>query len=166
VSKDGRRITLVTGNQRSWNSSAEADSRIVFLDSLAMLRSTIASPLVRSDADVERIVLDRSCSEAEFLSLLTELPHEFTGDVLMIRDGQASFLSATGRGGDRILYALGDDDVEFYLETVRLVRRTERMDSGLLRFRPRQATVGETSTSKGMIQHVVISDDRAQSNGT
>src|ERR1700730_17080403 len=135
-----KRITLVAGNQRTWNSPSEADSRVVLIDSLAMLRSTIISPLVRSDLDVERIILDRCCSESEYLSLLTEVPHEFTGDVLMIKDSQ-SFLSATGRGGDRILYALSDDDVEFYLETVRLVRRSDRMERGVLKFRPRQVRV-------------------------
>ncbi|HMC21199.1 MAG TPA: hypothetical protein VKL19_05100 [Thermoanaerobaculia bacterium] len=158
---DDRRITLVIGNQRNWNSSIEAGTRIVFLDSLTMLRSTIAGALVGSDADVERIVLDRTCSESEFLSLLTELPHEFSGDIMMIRDGQASFLSAMGRGGDRILYALRDDDVEFYLETVGLVRRTEKMDLGVLKFRPRQVKV-EASTSAG-IQDVDVNDERLQS---
>ena len=96
-----------------------------------MLRSTIVSPLVRSESDVERIVLDRCSTESEYLSLLAELPLEFTGDVLMIRESGTSFLSATGRGGGRILYALTDEDVEFYLETVRLVDRTDlQIDSG------------------------------------
>src|ERR1700737_4363568 len=119
MSRDPRRITLLTQSkdvsERTWNRSNEAGSRIVLLDSLAMLRSTIISPLVRSDSDVERIILDRCCSESEFLSLLTELPHEFSGDVLVIREGGASeggtnFLSATGRGGGRLLYALSEEE--------------------------------------------------------
>jgi hypothetical protein len=164
VKKEQTRITLVAGKQRNWNSSSEAASRIVLLDSVAMLRSTIASPLVRSDADVERIVLDRCCSEVEYLALLTELPHEFTGDVLMIREGPDSFLSATGRGGDRILYALSDDDVEFYLETVRLVARTEKMERGVLKFQPREIRVADVRTSAG--ENVAVKEDRAQSRQT
>jgi hypothetical protein len=146
MSRDHRRITLLTQNnglsERTWNHSNEAESRIVLLDSLAMLRSTILSPLVRSDSDLERIILNRCCSESEFLSLLTELPLEFSGDVVMIREGGTTeggtnFLSASGRGGGRILYALSDEDIEFYLETVRLVDRTEEMERGVLQFRPR-----------------------------
>jgi hypothetical protein len=155
MSPDERRITLLTQNRmlpernwnlsneddRNWNLSSEAGSRIVLLDSLAMLRSTIISPLIRSDSDVERIILDRCGSESEYLSLLSELPHEFTGDVLMIRQNETSFLSATGRGGGRILYALSSEDVEFYLETIHLVARTEMMESGVLKFRPREVRV-------------------------
>ncbi len=141
MQKDQRRITLVTtdkaGPERSWRSSDDATSRVVFLDSFRLLRSTLQSPLVHSDTDVERIVLDSCCSEADYLSLLAELPHQFTGDILMIRSDSTGFLSATGRGGDRILYALSEEDVEFYLETVRLVAVTEAMERHVLKFRPR-----------------------------
>lgn len=167
MAKDERRITLVTyGKQspaRSWNSSTEAESRIVLLDSLDLLRSTVASPLIHSDVDVERIVLDRCCSESEYLSFLTQLPHEFTGDVLMVRESETSFLSATGRGGDRILYALSDDDVKFYLETVSLVSPTEQMQQGVLKFRPRVVEFANEDTSthgtQGHSGRVVESDD-------
>jgi hypothetical protein len=171
MSNDQRRITLLTQSRdfsdRHWNHSDEAGSRIVLLDSLAMLRSTIVSPLVRSESDVERIVLDRCTTESEYLSLLAELPHEFTGDVLMIREGGTreggtSFLSATGRGGGRILYALTDEDVEFYLETVRLVDRTEEMERGVLKFRPREVRVADVRSSAGIRQRAVV-DDREQS---
>ena len=159
---DQRRITLLTQNkelsERNWNPSDEARSRIVLLDSLAMLRSTIISQLVRSDSDVERIVLDRCGSESEYLSLLTELPHEFTGDVLMIRDGATSFLSATGRGGGRILYALSAEDVEFYLETVQLVQPTEEMERGVLKFRPRIVEITDHRVSSRS-PNVVDGDD-------
>ena len=139
--KDQRRITLVTCDkqsaERSWRSSDDATSRVVFLDSLQLLRSTIESPLVHTDTDVERVVLDSCCSETDYLSLLAALPHQFTGDILMIRSDSSGFLSATGRGGDRILYALTSEDVEFYLETVHLVEPTEAMERHVLKFRPR-----------------------------
>jgi len=141
MKKDQRRITLITfdkqSSERSWRSPDAAKSRVVFLDSFRLLQSTIESPLVHSDSDVERIVLDRCCGEADYLSLMAKLPHQFTGDVLLIRSDSTGFLSATGRGGDRILYALSPEDVEFYLETVRLVERTEVIERHLLEFRPR-----------------------------
>jgi hypothetical protein len=141
MKKDQRRITLVTsdkrGAERSWRSSDDATSRVVFLDSFRLLRSTLEGPLIYSDSDVERIVLDSCCSEADYLSLLAALPHQFTGDILMIRSDSTGFLSATGRGGDRILYALSSEDVQFYLETVRLVEPTEAMEQHVLKFRPR-----------------------------
>ncbi|PYQ52041.1 MAG: hypothetical protein DMF59_06045 [Acidobacteria bacterium] len=138
---DERRITLITYDkqreERSWNFSDHSTNRIVFIESFALLRSTVASPLVRSDSDVERIVLDRCSTESEYLSLLADLPHSFAGDVLMIRMDSTGFLSATGRGGDRILYSLGPEDVEFYLETVRLVQPSEALQRHVLKFRPR-----------------------------
>ena len=57
----------------------------------------------------------------EFLDLLTALPTEFTGDALYIRDDGTGVMSATGRGGDRVLYSLNAHDVRFYLETLNLV---------------------------------------------
>jgi hypothetical protein len=122
---DTRRITLVTRHtqlpERPWEKSADVPSRIVLLDSFTLLRYTVSSSLVSMDADVERIILDRSSSASDFLALLAELPREFSGDVVMIRDDETGFLSSTGRGGDRILYALSADDVRFYLETQQLV---------------------------------------------
>lgn len=122
---DSRRITLVTRHtqlpERRWEKSADVPSRIVLLDSFTVLRYTVASSLVSMDADVERIILDRSSSASDFLALLAEMPREFSGDVVMIRDDETGFLSSTGRGGDRILYALSADDVRFYLETQHLV---------------------------------------------
>jgi len=141
MQRDERRITLITYDKqqeaRNWDFSEQSKNRIVFIDSMALLRSTITSPLVKSDSDVERIVLDRCCSEADYLLLLSSMPHQFTGDILMVRGDATGFLSATGRGGDRVLYALSSDDVEFYLETVLLVQRTEAMERHILHFRPR-----------------------------
>jgi hypothetical protein len=145
MAKDERRVTLVARHpqlaSRSWQISAESASRIVLLDSFTMLRATLFSPLVKDDLDVERIIFDRSCSEADYLSFLAELRHEFHGDVVMIREDNTGFLSATGRGGDRILYALSADDMEFYLETQHLVSETEQLWKGVLHFRPRVVAV-------------------------
>ena len=121
MNHDTRRITLISRPpqlpERTWDRTAEAKSRTVMLDSFVVLRYAIARPLVDLDADVERIVLDRSCSASEYLALLAELPHQFAGDVLMIRDDDSGFLSAAGRTGDRVLYALSPNDLHFYLQT-------------------------------------------------
>ena len=125
MSNDNRRITLVARHtqlpERKWAKTADAPNRVVLLDSFTGLRHTLSSSIAHLDADIERIVLDRSSSASDYLALLAELPMEFAGDVMMIRDDETGFLSSSGRGGDRILYALSTDDVRFYLETNALV---------------------------------------------
>ncbi len=152
MNHDTRRITLISRPpqlpERHWDVSAEAASKLVMLDSFTVLRYAMARPLVDLDADVERIVLDRSCSASEYLALLAQLPHQFTGDVLMVRDDESGFLSANGRGGDRVLYALSPNDLRFYLLTHGLICVEEAgaaalaptPDRSVLMFRPRTAT--------------------------
>jgi hypothetical protein len=65
--------------------------------------------------------VDRVGDGDEFLDLLAALPDEFSGDVLLVRDDGTGVLSASGRGGNRVLYALMAHDVRFYLETHELV---------------------------------------------
>jgi len=106
-----KRTTLVVATTRrhSWNLD-----RVLFVGSLFELRAGFAS------RDVERIILDRSTSADEFLHFLTALPVEAAGDVMSVGADGGAFLSAVGRGGDRVLYSLGPTDVAFYLETNRL----------------------------------------------
>jgi hypothetical protein len=87
--------------------------RPVFVNSLQVVKLALASP----DLDIERVILDRSGTAQDFLEMLATLPPDFRGDLLMISDDGSGFLSATGRGGDRVLYALKKSDVAFYLET-------------------------------------------------
>jgi hypothetical protein len=150
MSHDSRRITLVSRHtqlqQRSWRCTSEAPGRIVLLDSFMVLRYTVASSVVTMEADIERIILDRSCSASDYLSLLAELPGQFGGDVMMIRDDETGFLSSMGRGGDRILYALSANDLRFYLETHNLVSAGDVLAAPaardlhhVIQFRPRTA---------------------------
>ena len=163
--KDERRITLVVRTKsadRTWRASSNSGTRIVVIDSMTLLRSTIASPLVRSDSDVERLILDRCCDHGEFLSLLAAMPQEFTGDVLMIHEDK-SFLSAMGRGGDRIVYALSAEDVQFYLEVARLVEPTEAMERHVLKFRPRVVdSVSVARTSAASAKPLRARDSRVE----
>jgi hypothetical protein len=127
--------------QRNWQCSADAKSRVVLVDSFTVLRYTAGNPLVHIEFDVERIVLDRSTSASDYLALLAELPHAFIGDVLLIREDESGFLSAMGRGGDRILYALSAQDVAFYLETHHLIVENAKSGRPVLQFRPRVIAV-------------------------
>ncbi len=101
------RLTLVvsTRPRHYWNGSD-----LLFCDSLQFLRQAVATN------DVERVILDRCASADDFLDLLAALPPEVLGDVMSLREDGGAFLSATGRGGDRVLYALSPADVGFYLE--------------------------------------------------
>jgi hypothetical protein len=120
-----QRITLIARQQTKpyfdWNHSRARAQRVAFLDSVNALSFALGAAMNDVGLDVERIIVDRSGDAEEFLHLLSGMPLEFTGDILFIRDDGAGFLSATGRGGDRVLYALSGYDIRFYLETHDLV---------------------------------------------
>ena len=120
-----KRITLIARKAATpnvdWNFANSSAMRVAFLNSVTALKFALGVALSETQMDIERVIVDRAGSGEEFLNLLTDLPSEFTGDVLMIRDDGSGFLSATGRGGDRVLYALIARDVRFYLETHDLV---------------------------------------------
>ena len=118
---DKRRITLIARGpatpNRAWDASANAPSRLLFIEAMPVLRQAIDSGIPEMNLDVERVVLDRAASPVEYLDLLAALPQEFTGDVVLIREDESGFLSANARGGNRVLYALTASDIRFYLET-------------------------------------------------
>jgi hypothetical protein len=119
------RITLIarqpTKPDFDWNHSRARVQRVAFLDSVNALSFALGAAMNDVGLDVERIIVDRAGDAEEFLHLLSGVPVEFAGDMLFIRDDGAGFLSATGRGGDRVLYALSGYDIRFYLETHDLV---------------------------------------------
>ncbi|MCU1246548.1 MAG: hypothetical protein JWN02_2458 [Acidobacteria bacterium] len=123
--KDNRRITLIARGpatpDRDWNSGPASGTRLIFLETFSVLYYALTSALEEMDLDVERVVLDRSNTAAQYLELLSTIPVEFSGDVLYLRDDDTAYLSSNGRGGDRVLYSLGCEDVRFYLETHSLV---------------------------------------------
>jgi len=125
MAHDTRRITLITRNAhsvpRDWDTSPNAASRAIGVDSLLVLRYALAGSLGEVHRDVERVVLDRTTSASEYLSLLASLPPQFAGDVLLIASDDSGFMSSLGRGGDRVLYAMAASDVRFYLEAHGLV---------------------------------------------
>jgi hypothetical protein len=124
ISNDNR-ITLIarhaTKPDVDWNYARCHCDHVAFLDSMGALKFAVRSALTQGDLDIERVIVDRAGSAAEFLDLLASVPAQLAGDILYITDDGAGFLSATGRGGDRVLYALTPRDVRFYLETQDLV---------------------------------------------
>lgn len=120
-----RRITLILGNAECsihrWELSSRSASRMIFIPKFALLRQAIQGGLSDLRQDVERVVLDGCASAAEFLDLLASLPTEFVGDVVFGTEEGSGFISAIGRGGDRVLHAFDATDLDFYLETYGLL---------------------------------------------
>jgi len=133
MSNRNRRVTLIaresTKPDFDWNYFGCANMSVAFLESVAVLRYALVAAVTEVGLDVGRVIVDRAGAADDFLELLTALPGEFTGDVLLIRDDGTGVMSATARGGDRVLYALMAHDVRFYLETHNLV--TGRMALGM-----------------------------------
>lgn len=120
-----QRITLVaretTKPDVDWNYARSSPRRVAFLESVAALKLALGAALFDVGLDVERVIVDRAGAPGDFLDLLAAAPSEFGGDMVLINDDGGGFLSATGRGGDRLVYALSAQDVRFYLETHDLV---------------------------------------------
>lgn len=119
-----RRLTLIARDihkpDMDWNYTPAIHEAVAFIDRTSALRSALCAA-TDLGLDIGRVVVDRAGAPDEFLDLLTALPTEFTGDALYIRDDGTGVMSATGRGGDRVLYSLNAHDVRFYLETLNLV---------------------------------------------
>jgi hypothetical protein len=128
-----RRISIVarlaSTPDRDWNDADSASARLLFTESISSLRFALATGTPH--LDIERVIVDRAGSAAEFLELLSNVPQDFAGDLLLISEAERAYLSSLGRGGDRVLYSLQAHDVRFYLETHELVtgRVCERLAS-------------------------------------
>ncbi len=118
-----RRITLINSldHSRHWSLGDDAPSRIVLCSFFKIIRHTLKGEMHELGEDIERVIIDRTASPAEFLEMLAHLSENFAGDLIFIRDGETAYASSIGRNGGRVLYALRPDDVRFYLETHGLV---------------------------------------------
>jgi len=128
------RLTLIACNDVhapigdiDWDTESPSNF-LVFIDTGQHLLLSAGAALAEPSLDVERLIVDRAANAEAFLDLLAHLPLDFAGDVLRIDDRGCGFLSATGRGGDRLLYALKSQDVQFYLAAHDLVRPGERLE--------------------------------------
>lgn len=122
--REETRVTLIareaTKPDVDWNYARCRGENVAFLDSIGALKFAICSAQ-RDGLDIERMIVDRAGNADDFLDLLVSVPPELPADILLIHENGAGFLSAAGRGGDRVLYALKPYDVRFYLETQDLV---------------------------------------------
>jgi hypothetical protein len=120
-----RRITLVarpsSKPSHDWNHERTRSGQVAFVESFRALRFAFGPALEDVGLDVERVILDRCGDCGDFLEFLTEMPAAFAGDIVFLREDGSGFLSATGRGGDRLLYSMREQDVRFYLEAHDLV---------------------------------------------
>jgi hypothetical protein len=133
MKRDGRRITLVTRPslasqpERDWNFYGGGSSRIITTGSLTVLRYALDAAVLEMAHDVERLIIDRTGTPAQYLDLLASLPDEFGGDVLFIRNDGGAFMSSSVRGAGRTMYSLMASDLAFYLETHDLLTPAEEL---------------------------------------
>lgn len=127
-----QRVTLIVREKskpdHDWNYAACRRQSVAFLDSMPVLRFAIKASVTDNGLDVGCVIIDRASAAEQFLDLLTDLPSEYAGDVLCIRDDGSGIMSAMARGGDRVLYALKPFDVRFYLEAHNLVTARVAME--------------------------------------
>lgn len=125
---DSRRITLVNRTRssphRRWLATRDAPCRIIFVETFGAIPYVLARGVEELERDVENVIVDGTATALEYLHLLATLPPAFHGDVALILE-DCAFVSALGRGGDRVLYALRPEDVHFYLETKLLTAPAE-----------------------------------------
>ena len=117
------RISLVmtpAPEMRDW-AQASPSTAIVFRETPADPAQLLADILEGEALDVVRLVLDGGISTRCFLNVLAALPGDSAAEILWICDDGTGYLSAIGRGCDRVLYALTGEDVRFYLEVHGLV---------------------------------------------
>lgn len=119
--EESKRITLIARspivNDRAWRVPEGSDKRLMVIAPPRGLRHTLVNWVLKSDYDVERVIIDRAITHADFLDLLAAVPNEYVGDLLMIDDRGRGYLSSACRGGDRVLYGLSADDLDFYFAT-------------------------------------------------
>jgi hypothetical protein len=115
--KDSRRLTVIftagEDKRENWSHPDDAAVRMLRLNTRSVVDDALL--LLQDDIDVDRIVIDRSISATEFLRLLTVIPAEYQGDVMLVQEDGTAFLSAATRGAGRVMYSLNVPDTLFYL---------------------------------------------------
>lgn len=91
--------------------------RIESLDQIIRAMATVNI----AAASIARIIIEEAIEGAGFLNLITTLPPDFLGDVLLIAAPGRAFLSSHMEGGARFLYLLESDaEIEQYLDLYKL----------------------------------------------
>lgn len=99
----------------NWGTSnGTSDSRVIKVDDYRLLMGALHGGVKEFGHEIARVILDRAVDATGFLRLVCNLPVGFRGDVLFVDWSGQGFLSAVGRGDDRVLYSLSAEDVDFY----------------------------------------------------
>ncbi|MGZ7081305.1 MAG: hypothetical protein ACXVJT_17960 [Thermoanaerobaculia bacterium] len=121
IENESKRITLIARPaglaDRTWRLPPGSEKRLMVIAPTRGLRHTLVNWVLKSDYDVERVIIDRAVTHEGFLELLAAVPDEFIGDLLMIDEERRGYLSSSCRGGDRVIYRLSEEDVDFYFDS-------------------------------------------------
>ena len=124
-----QKATLVFANEGNelvdWSMMAAADSRVIPVRNLNLLKDSLHLAQNFIDVEVVRVVFDQSVDAEEWLEFLTAMPQGFRGDVLFVSKEETAFLSAVGRSDERVMYKLEGQDIRFYLEVCGIMPRYE-----------------------------------------
>lgn len=121
VAPAATRLTLIATPVMSMRDWRVATPGIVFVDARSNPSEILAGSACDDGLDVTRVILDGGITAQQFLDTLAAAPAGSLAEILWICDDGSGYLSAAGRGGDRILYVLRAEDVRFFLEINGLV---------------------------------------------
>ena len=93
---------------------AWVDSGAIVMSNYALLEGALYSGVLEHSREISHVIMDRSADPATFLQFLAGLPEGFRGDVLLILENGAGYLSSISRGDGRHLYGLTALDIDFY----------------------------------------------------
>lgn len=108
-------LSTTTNPLLDWSTVQAEDSRVIETRNLNLLKESLHLALRDVDVEVVRIVFDQSIDAEGWLEFLSDLPSGTRGDILFIAASGKAFLSAVGRGDERVIYKLMDADLGFYL---------------------------------------------------
>lgn len=112
------RLTIIATDHASFalgDYERASHRKTFFIDARSSLQRSLLAALTEETLDVERVIIGGGTAEA-FLELLAATPAQFGGDIIRIDDRGRAFLSASARGGSRVLYSLDAVDLRFYLD--------------------------------------------------
>ena len=112
-------ITLLTSRPAWKGISWQRGPQIRRVDTLDQIVRAMATVNIAA-ASIARIVIEEAIEGVSFLNLITSLPPDFLGDVLLIAGLGRAFLSSHLEGGARMLYLLDHEQLGRYLDLYRL----------------------------------------------
>lgn len=102
---------------------SDAVRRVESIDQIVRAMSSVST----AAASIDRIIIEEAISGPDALTLLSSLPPEFLGDVLLIGGPDRAYLSRAVDGGSRLLHLLEGEAVSLFAENNVLATEVERM---------------------------------------